>query len=92
MFYIFHKITRRACRGLYVDLNSVQAIKEELKDPKTRLVLVPINKSATDVGLIHYINLYSDVPTGYFFGNFDDKIDVSWMPYKKFGVMFPRRG
>lgn len=91
MQYIFHKINRKACKGMYVDLKGVDALKGELKDPKTRVILLPLNKSATDQGLIHYINVFKDVQTGFFIGNFDDKIDVSWIPYSKCGVMFPRR-
>lgn len=60
-FYIFHKIAAHLISGLFVNIAGIENLKNELKNKNTRIVLLPLNRSLTDLLVVEYINLLKDL-------------------------------
>jgi len=74
MFFLFMcKATGSMLRGLYVDMKSLQKIKEMIiTDRKSKIVFMPVFKSYADPFALHYINYISDMEFGFTFGYYQD--------------------
>lgn len=92
-FYIFHKIAAHLVSGLFVNLDGIEKLKAELKDKNTRIVLLPLNRSLTDLLVVEYINFLKDLQIGFFFGDQSDNTDLTLVNqlYQYCGVILLRR-
>ena len=78
LFYIFHKIAAHLVSGLYVNLDGIDKIKKDMKtDKNTRIILMPLNRSLTDLLVLEYINFLKDLQIGFFFGQQEDNTDLT---------------
>ena len=71
------KTVTRLLDGLHVDLKGLQNIKEMTeRDRKTKLVLMPMFKSYSDLFILHFCNYISDIEMGFSFGYYNDSPKV----------------
>ena len=64
-----NKSVTRLLDGLHIDMKGLKAIKEMTeKDRKTKIVLMPMFKSFSDLFILHYANYISDIEMGFSFG------------------------
>ena len=61
-----NKSVTRLLDGLHIDMKGLKAIKEMTeKDRKTKIVLMPMFKSFSDLFILHYANYISDIEMGF---------------------------
>ena len=92
LFYQFlHKVGRRLCQGIYVDLKALERVKMLTKEPKNRIIFVPSNKSFTDLIIFQYINYMQGLNIGYTFSALEDTPKLAAILYyvKYTGVFLP---
>ena len=72
-----NKSVTRLLDGLHIDMKGLKAIKEMTeKDRKTKIVLMPMFKSFSDLFVLHYANYISDIEMGFSFGYHNDSPKV----------------
>lgn len=93
LFYVFHKIGSHLVSGCFANFEGIENIQNEMKDKNTRIVLLPINKSLTDLLVIEYINFLKDLKIGFFFGQQEDNTDITLINkiYQYCGVILLKR-
>jgi hypothetical protein len=72
-----NKSVTRLLDGLHIDMKGLKAIKDMTeKDRKTKIVLMPMFKSFSDLFVLHYANYISDIEMGFSFGYHNDSPKV----------------
>jgi hypothetical protein len=93
LFYFMNKTVTRLLDGLYIDLDGLQNIKKLTeRDRKTRIVLMPMWKSYSDLFALHYANYISDIEFGFSFIYYNDssKVKIIESLVKKIGIFMLR--
>ena len=93
VFYMFHRLANHLCSGVYVDTVGINKIKALMTDKQTRIVLLPLYRSITDIIVTEYINYLYDIELGFFFACMEDHTDMRLLNelYKFCGVFLPKR-
>lgn len=72
-----NKTVTRLLEGLYIDMKRLKAIKLMTEtDRKTKVVLMPMFKSYSDIFVLHFANYVSDIEMGFSFGYYNDSPKV----------------
>jgi len=72
-----NKSVTRLLDGFYIDMKGIAKIKEMAEsDRKTKIVLMPMFKSYSDLFILHYANYISDIEMGFSFGYHNDSPKV----------------
>lgn len=72
-----NKSVTRLLDGMHIDMNGLKAIKAMTEqDRKTKVVLMPMFKSYSDLFILHYANYISDIEMGFSFGYYNDSPKV----------------
>ena len=72
LFYFMNKTVMWLLDGFHVDLEGLQNIKQMTeRDRNTKIVLMPMFKSYSDLFVLHYANFVSDIEFGFSFGYYN---------------------
>ena len=71
LLWYFNKTMRSAVRGLFVDMNGIERVKNLIKGNKT-VIFVPLYKSYGDFFVMQFVNYTFGIEPGFTFGNLED--------------------
>lgn len=71
MLWYFNKAFRNGFHGIFVEMNSLNNVKQLLADGK-RVVLMPLFKSFADFFILTYVSLTQGMQPGFTFGCYED--------------------